>query len=134
MQILQRCTLASSAQTNIPAQSHDLLSTAVRTPFHGHHVTVSVQCLVCGANDITTLLQGVLQSLTSTVGSAASTVTSTAKSAVNRLTGDGNNGLTQSYGPTVRPLTGTVTLVYVRHEWLLCVKCWSSARSAACSS
>ena len=47
-------------------------------------------------------VQGVLQSLTSTVGSAANTVTSTAKSAVNRLTGDGSNGLTPSYGPTVR--------------------------------
>lgn len=62
----------------------------------------SVLCPVCGHDASHPFLQGVLQSLTSTVGSAASTVTSTAKSAVNRLTGDGSNGLTQSYGPTVR--------------------------------
>ncbi|KAL0029534.1 hypothetical protein WJX79_002171 [Trebouxia sp. C0005] len=49
--------------------------------------------------------KGVLQSLTSTVGSAANTVTTTAKSAVNRLTGDGSNGLTPSYGSTGAPLT-----------------------------
>ncbi|DBA91528.1 hypothetical protein WJX77_008361 [Trebouxia sp. C0004] len=49
--------------------------------------------------------KGVLQSLTSTMGSAANTVSSTAKSAVNRLTGDGSNGLTPSYGPTGAPLT-----------------------------
>ncbi len=53
-------------------------------------------------NNSVNAVQGVLQSLTSTVGSAANTVTSTAKSAVNRLTGEGSNGLTPSYGPTVR--------------------------------
>ncbi len=53
-------------------------------------------------NNSMNAVQGVLQSLTSTVGSAASTVTTTAKSAVNRLTGDGSNGLTPSYGTTVR--------------------------------
>lgn len=49
--------------------------------------------------------KGVLQSLTSTVGSAASTVTSTAKNAVNRLTGDGNNGLTPGITGSTGPLT-----------------------------
>ena len=57
-------------------------------------------------------MQGVLQSLTSTVGSAASTVTSGAKSAVNRLTGESNNnGFAGTSGPLVstssRPLALT---------------------------
>lgn len=48
-------------------------------------------------------MQGVLQSLTSTVGSAASTVTSGAKNAVSRLTGDqpSNNGFSSSQGTLV---------------------------------
>lgn len=50
--------------------------------------------------------KGVLQSLTSTVGSAASTVTSGAKNAVSRLTGDqpSNNGFSSSQG-TLGPIT-----------------------------
>ncbi|KAL3150906.1 hypothetical protein ABBQ32_000657 [Trebouxia sp. C0010 RCD-2024] len=44
--------------------------------------------------------KGVLQNLTSTVGSAASSVSSSAKNAVNRLTGDGNNG---GLGPMSSP-------------------------------
>ena len=47
-------------------------------------------------------VQGMLQSITSSVGSAATTVTSSAKNAVNRLTGDGTNGTSPGYaGPTV---------------------------------
>lgn len=49
-------------------------------------------------------VQGVLQNLTSTVGSAASSMSSSAKNAVNRLTGDSNNGgLGPMPGSTVRP-------------------------------
>lgn len=48
-------------------------------------------------------MQGVLQTLTSTVGSAASTVSSGAKNAVNRLTGDqtSNNGFSGTPGTMV---------------------------------
>ena len=49
------------------------------------------------------VVQGVLQSLTSTVGSAASTVTSGARSAVSRLTGEqpSNNGFSSTPNPMV---------------------------------
>lgn len=76
-------------------------------------------------------VQGVLQSLTSTVGSAANTVTSTAKSAVNRLTGDGSNGLTTSYGPTVRH---NLQQVLQSNAHVLCLVCgigsWVDAECA----
>lgn len=53
-------------------------------------------------NTLAFFVQGVLQNLTSTVGSAASSVSSSAKNAVNRLTGDGNNGgLGSMTGPPV---------------------------------
>ena len=49
------------------------------------------------------VVQGVLQSLTSTVGSAASSVTSGARSAVSRLTGEqpSNNGFSSTPNPMV---------------------------------
>ncbi len=71
-------------------------------------------------NNSMSAVQGVLQSLTSTVGSAANTVTSTAKSAVNRLTGDGSNGLTTSYGPTVRH---NLQQVLQSNAHVLCLAC-----------
>ena len=47
-------------------------------------------------------MQGVLQNLTSTVGSAASTVSSTVRSGVNRLTGEQpSDGLSGLPGSTV---------------------------------
>ena len=59
MQTVQsHCTLASPAQTDIQALSHNLLSIATTAPCHESHVMVYVYCFVCGSNDFTTLSAG----------------------------------------------------------------------------
>ena len=70
---LQRCLVAIYASSAVRSGRAVLQLFALTTPWPS-------------------VVQGVLQNLTSTVGSAASSVSSSAKNAVNRLTGDGNNG------------------------------------------